>query len=116
MFGIPFKALFTLGLTPMRTLLVNRIAFEYDFNEKFDCYKIENGKAVKLSATERVLFLGSTQKLGIAAHAEVISGAWPIEISTKEVEKFSPKGFTPVVCNDPKGKDLLENTKTKIND
>lgn len=90
-----------LGLSPMRTLLINRIAFEYDFNSNFLCHKIENGTVKPLTKKEKVLFLGSTQKLGVAASADDIDERWPLRISNDLVLKYSPKNFSPVVCNEP---------------
>lgn len=96
--GLAFQRI---GLSPLRTLLISRIAFEYDFNSNYLCHKIENGIDVSLNKEEKVLFIGSTQKLGIAATANKLPQKAFSKIQNSEIKKLHPFGFHPVVCNNP---------------
>jgi hypothetical protein len=94
-------ALQIIGLSPLRNLLISRIAFEYDFNSNYLCHKIENGLKAPLNKNEKVLFIGSTQKLGIAATANELPQKAFSSIKKSEIRSLHPFDFYPVVCNNP---------------
>lgn len=102
--GMAFQKI---GLSSLRTLLISRIAFEYDFNSKHLCYAIQDGKKVALKEQEKVLFLGATQTLGLAAVATDFPEKPFRQINEAEMEKLYPFGFHSVVCNDPFAPQML---------
>lgn len=88
-----------LALSPFRTLLITRIAYEFDFKANVQCYSLENGGKVPLEKGARVLLLGSTQKLGISARANELPHKLFYQIPSDEFAKFYPYGFRSVTCS-----------------
>jgi hypothetical protein len=90
-----------IGLSELRTLLVARIAFEYDFNGHYQCYGVENGKKMPLKDEEKVLFIGTSQERGIAATAKPLPHKPANQFKKEEVKGLYPVDFHSVVCNQP---------------
>jgi hypothetical protein len=90
-----------IGLSELRTLLVTRIAFEYDFNGHYQCYGMLHGEKVPLKDDEKVLFIGASQERGIAATARPLPHKPANQFKKEEIKNFYPTGFHPVVCNQP---------------
>ena len=55
---ISVNALSRVGLSDLRTLLIVRIAYEYDFSDHHLCFTSKDGARIPLAKNEKVLFIG----------------------------------------------------------
>ena len=101
--GVDFSAsaLSRIGLSNFRTLLISRIAYEYDFNDRHLCYTLKERARMPLPKDEKVLFVGAAQDRGIAATIKAMPKKPVLQLTKDEVLALYPTGFHSVACNQP---------------